>query len=116
MPTPDGYMTDEETKTYSRDILNNNPGNRWIFEHCGKTWKVSERVPPCIICPECGDATTGFTDNTCSITCDGCGEQCPRYEAIEFPKKALPAPVSDGLDDRDEFEDFSSKFGHKECA
>lgn len=34
-------------------------GNDWVFEHCGKTWKVSTQCPPCWLCPICEEAIVG---------------------------------------------------------
>lgn len=114
MPDEHGYMTDEESRAHYQDLLDNNPGTRWIIEHCGKTWKVSECVPPVVLCPVCMEAVAGYTDDTCTITCDGCHQQCPRAEIVEFID--APPPMSEGLDDRDEFYNGATKFGHQACA
>lgn len=42
-----------------RRWLEDNPGDRWEFVHCGRVWRTSEKCPPCVICPECGEAMLG---------------------------------------------------------
>lgn len=69
------YMTEEETREYFKNMLEEHKGNDRMFVHCGKEWRVNMSMLPVISCPECDKpmAAVSIICTTCSCHPCICG-------------------------------------------